>query len=150
MHDPGKLCSAGSPAAACLVLWHLAGSSEQLSAHRPALLAGYVEHVLNAKTQQDTAKLHAYSHLLAGVTHDELSSVLLPAVQRMIKRSPDVTLPTVAMLCRCLRLDLTTYAAALAEPLTQLCRHAKEAVRCSALRLKAEVQLMPSQWQMTT
>jgi hypothetical protein len=116
------------------VLWHCASSPEQLAAHRPALLAGYVEHVLNAKTPQDAARLSAYGHLLAGVTHDEFSSTLLPAAQRMVKRSPDVTLPTVAMLCRCVRLDLSTYTAALAELLTQLCRHAKEPVRCGALR----------------
>lgn len=114
---------------ASLVLWHLENSPEQLAAHRPALLAGYVEHVLNAKSRQDAAKLNAYGHLLAGVTHDELSGVLLPAAQRMMKRSPDVTLPTVAVLCRCVRLDLSPYAASLAEPLSQLCRHAKEPVR---------------------
>lgn len=134
MTDTASSGVAGSPAAACLVLWHFASSPEQLAAHRPALLAGYVEHVLNAKTPQNTARLSAYGHLLAGVTHDDFSSVLLPAAQRMIKRSPDVTLPTVAMLCRCVRLDLSTYAAAIAEPLTQLCRHAKEPVRCSAQR----------------
>jgi hypothetical protein len=114
------------------VLRHLASSPEQLSVHRPALLAGYVEHILNAKAPQDIAKLDAYGHLLAGVTHDEFSSMLLPAAQRMMKRSPDATLPTVAVLFRCMRLDLSTYAATIAEPLVQLCRHAKEPVRYSA------------------
>lgn len=111
------------------MLWHLADSPEQLAAQRPALQAGYVEHVLNAKTRQDASRLNAYGHLLAGATHDELSGVLLPAAQRMMKRSPDVAVPTVAAMCRSVRVDLSAHAASLAEPLGQLCRHPKEPVR---------------------
>lgn len=120
---------AGSPGAARLVLRQLAGSPEQLAAHRPALLAAFVEHVVNAKARPKAAALAAWGQLLAGTSHEEFSGQLLPAAQRMMKRSPDVTLPTVAALCRGVRLDLSAYAAALAEPLSQLCRHVKEPVR---------------------
>ena len=47
-----------------LVLWHLASRPEQLAAHRPALLAAFVEHVVNAKTRAEPAALAAYGQLL--------------------------------------------------------------------------------------
>ena len=112
-----------------LVLWHLRRNPEQLAAQRGVLLSALVEHVVNAKAKPASAVLSAYEPVLATATHDEFSGQLLLAALRMMKRSPEATLPTVAALCRSVRLDLSQHADALQEPLAPLVRHLKEPVR---------------------
>jgi len=112
------------------IISHLAKQPEVLATHRGALLSLYVEHVLGSKERISAAALAGWSSLAAVLTHEDLVSTFLPAVQRMVKRSPDSALPSVALFLGALELDMSGYVKDLVALLLQQCRHAKDSVRC--------------------
>ena len=114
-----------------LVISHLSEQPDALADHCGALLSLYIDHVLGSKERISAAALAGWSQLAASLTHEDLATTLLPAVQRMVKRSPDSALPSVALLLGAVELDLSRYVGDLVALLLLQSRHAKDSVRCS-------------------
>ena len=123
---------AGSPGIVRLIIGQLDRHPDQMAQHRSALFALYIEQVLSAKERPSAAVLAGWAPLAASVSHDELAGTLLPAIQRMVKRNPDIALPSVARLLAGVKVDLSRYVDPLLVLLLQQGRHAKDTVRCAA------------------
>jgi hypothetical protein len=80
---------------------------------RPALLTLVKDGCLAHKATFSAAELDAAQPVFAQLTHDDMQSQLLPAIQRSLKRAPERAFDlTSAMLLRC-SLDPSRYVAAL-------------------------------------
>ena len=86
--------------------------------------------VLSAREAVPPAVLSAYRPLLAGLSREPFAEALLPALLRVVKRSPDAMLPVAEAALGMLTLDLSPHAEALMRDLEQQLRHQKESVRC--------------------
>ena len=86
--------------------------------------------VLSAREAVPPAVLCAYRPLLAGMSRERFAEALLPALLRVVKRSPDAMLPVAEAALGMLTLDLSPHAEALMRDLEQQLRHQKESVRC--------------------
>ena len=125
----GLHVSTGSPGLAWVLLTYLATDGAQLDAHRSALIELYIDKVLSARERPSAAALAQWAHLAALLTLEDLRGTLLPAIQRLAKRSPDVVLPSVAALLAAVRADLSGVVPGLMATLLQLARHARDTVR---------------------
>ena len=85
--------------------------------------------VLSSREAVPPAVLSAYRPLLAGLSRERFADALLPALLRVVKRSPDVMLPVAEAVLGLLTLDLSPHAEALMKDLEQQLRHQKESVR---------------------
>ena len=85
--------------------------------------------VLAARERPANAAIDAYRPLLAALTHEEFCGMIMPLVARMVKRSPDSVLGSIARMLGMLELDLSQHAAPLMADLEPLLRHVKQPVR---------------------
>ena len=86
--------------------------------------------VLSSREAVPHVVLSAYRPLLAGMSRERFAEALLPALLRVVKRSPDVMLPVAEAVLGMLTLDLSLHAEALMKDLEQQLRHQKDSVRC--------------------
>ncbi len=114
---------------------HARSRKDLLDSCQPQLLAVFTDKVLSSREQPSSEVLAAYRPLLASVSASQMAESVLPSVVRNIKRTPDVTLPTVEVLLEAADLDLSAHAAELLPVLVQQTRHAKETVRCASAEI---------------
>lgn len=69
--------------------------------------------------------------LLRGLSQTEVAEQVLPPAVRMMKRSPESVLPTVAVLLDAVQVDLSQHAVQLGADLAPQIRHMKEPIRCA-------------------
>ena len=74
-------------------------------------------------------KLDSYSPMLAQLDEEQFKSVVLLAVLKYVKRTPEAALVSIKALFQALQLDLSSSAQELVDQLVKLARGAKESVR---------------------
>eukprot|EP00898_Chlorokybus_atmophyticus_P007528 jgi/Chlat1/7777/Chrsp66S07244 len=100
---------------------------------KPQMLELYAKVVFGAKERPPAFATTVFAPALQQASHEEFSSVVLPAAVRALKRSPEVGLPTLNSLLSNVSLDLSKDAAELLPSLLQLARHADDSLRTEAL-----------------
>lgn len=120
---------AGSSGLMYAVLHFASQHPEQLASQRHNLLTFYSERVLGAKAVLPAETLHAYNPMLRSLTHEEFGKVVLPAVLKYVKRTPEPALSSTKALLSASQLDLSSYASDLVDQLLKLARGTKESVR---------------------
>ena len=111
----------------------LAHDARLRTACRPALLSTFVQRVLLARERAMPEDLQAYAPLLRILSADELREPVLSNVGKMIKRSPENTLATLAVLLQSSSVEWDTHALQLMKELLPLIRHIKEPIRYASL-----------------
>lgn len=96
------------------------------------LIKGYCTKVLASKDATPAHVQQAYEPLLAQVSSEQFVTSLLPVLLRMLKRSPEVTLPSLASICSSSRLDLSDHANDLLAVLLPNLRSSKDNLRQAA------------------
>ena len=119
------LASAGAPG----LVHTLARDAKLCAACKPALLQSYLSRVVGSRERVSAQDLQAYVPLLRTLSAQELADSVLPNATRMMKRSPEGVLPTVAVLLQSVRVDIDTQAVQLMKDFLPLVRHVKEPVR---------------------
>lgn len=76
---------------------------------QPALLDAFVRTAVSCKQSPRLELVGSCAPLLRQLSHEELSGILLPAMQRALLRSPEVILPSVGRVLAALSLDLSQY-----------------------------------------
>lgn len=102
---------------------------DQLATHKQELLTFYSDTVLGAKAVLPAETLHAYSPLLKTLTQDEFSKLILPAILKFIRRTPEAALSSTQALMSVLQLDLSASASDLMDQLLKLVRGSKDSLR---------------------
>lgn len=87
------------------------------------------EQVLSARAPVPAAITKCYRPLLAHITPEAFAGTLLPALQRVVKRLPEVMLPVADALIGMMTLDLSPHGETLMKDLVQQFRHPKDTVR---------------------
>ncbi|RMX46865.1 hypothetical protein pdam_00022068, partial [Pocillopora damicornis] len=83
---------------------------ETIGKFKKTLLEMYVKAVINSKTRPSHHVLVNIPPLLSHVTHDDFSSLILPALQKSLLRNPEVVLESAAYLISSVSIDLSKYA----------------------------------------
>lgn len=112
-----------------------AARPELLAAHRQLFLSIATDRVLGSREALPASSLLAYKALAGIVTDAEAADILLPAIVRLSKRSPEGVLGSAAALLGMLRLDLSSHAEALTKELVPHLRHSRDAVRRATTHL---------------
>lgn len=100
------------------------------------LLEVYLRETLQVKTKPTPGVLASFAPLLAAVTHEDMAAVLVPALEKALKKSPSGVMGAVAALAAQLPLDLSRYVEALLlPPALRLARSVDEEPREQAVRL---------------
>ena len=100
-----------------------------LSGLQDQLIKGYCNKILASKEATPAHVQQAYEPLLAQVSSEQFVTSLLPVLLRMLKRSPEVTLPSLASICSSSRLDLSDHATDLLAVLLPNLRSSKDNLR---------------------
>lgn len=111
---------------------------DQLAPFRQGLLAFYCDTVLGAKLPASAEKLNAYSPLSAQLSQEDFSSVVLPAILKYMRRTPEAALPSMKALLSATQLDLSSSAHELTDQLLKLVRGSKESVRYAVVTAAGE------------
>lgn len=100
------------------------------------LLEVYVRDALATKGGcNESYKLTSFSSLLASLTPEDFSGVVLPVLEKLQKKNPDSILVAVASLVKLISIDLSAYVGVFLPPLLRQLRSAKEQVRHLAVEL---------------
>lgn len=103
--------------------------ADQLAPLKQDLLAFYSDTVLGAKTVLPSGTLTAYTPLIRSLSQQDFSKVLLPAISKYIRRTPEPALSSTQALLSATQLDLSSIASELLDQLLKLVRGTKESIR---------------------
>ena len=90
----------------------------QAAPSKPVLLESFVKSAVSTRTRPADWLVCQCSPLLRSLSHEEVRSTLLPAMNRSLLRNPEVVLGSLAGILFSLTLDLSPYVADLTKPLT--------------------------------
>jgi hypothetical protein len=125
------------------LLTHLAlpASASLLQPLRVQVLRWMAELMFDAQGKAPPSVRAAFAPFLSTLTHEEMAGAVLPIVDRLFKRSPDLVTPSLQTLFASVSLDLSRYYKAAAGDLLAELRHADDARRRQAvLALQALVR----------
>ena len=122
------LCLAGSEGLARALL-RAPPAAAGLSGLQDHLIKGYCSNVLASKEATPAHVHQAFELLLAQMSYEQFAAPVLPVLLRMLKRSPEVTLPSLTSICSSLKIDLSTHAAELLAVLLPNLRSSKDILR---------------------
>ena len=105
---------------------------DQLAPLKQDLLAFYSDTVLGAKTVLPASTLSAYMPLIRSLSQQDFGKVLLPAILKYVRRTPEPALTSTQALLSATQLDLSSIASELLEQLLKLARGTKETIRYSS------------------
>eukprot|EP00884_Botryococcus_braunii_P017379 jgi/Botrbrau1/4324/Bobra.0232s0016.1 len=129
--------SSGSPGLIRTLLEFCVAQPQYMANKRAAFLGLYTEKVLGARDVLPRETLSAYQPLLKDLSEEEFSGSLLSTAIRMMKRSPESVLGSIAYLFKQLQLELDRHIEQLTSDLLPQLRHAREAVRNGAAEVLA-------------
>ena len=95
---------------------------DQLAPYRQDLLQTYCDTVLGSKTPVSAEKLDAYQPLLAQLDKEQFRGMVLPAVLKFVKRTPEAALVSMKALFQALQLDCSSTAPEVVDQLLKLIR----------------------------
>lgn len=124
-------CLAGSEGLARALL-RAPPAAPGLTGLQDQLTKGYCTKVLASKDATPAHVQQAYEPLLAQVSSEQFVTSLLPVLLRMLKRSPEVTLPSLVSICSSSKLDLSDHANDLLAVLLPNLRSSKDNLRQAA------------------
>lgn len=132
-----KSCIAGSSGLIYAVLHFANQHPDQLAAHKQDLLTFYSDTILGAKAVLPAEAGSAYNPLLENLTQDDFGKIMLPAVLKYVKRTPEPALSSTKALLSAIKLDISSYATELVDQLLKLARGSKDSVRYSSAPLES-------------
>lgn len=94
---------------------------------KTSLLDSFIKVAVSTKIKPDTFYVEQCKPFLKLLKHEEFKSLLLPALQKAMLRSPEIILGSVGRILASVSLDLSPYAVELAKPIAS-CLHSKEDV----------------------
>jgi hypothetical protein len=100
------------------------------------LLEVYLRETVQAKSKPSQHVLAGFAPLLAAVTHEDMAAVLVPALEKALKKSPSGVMGAVAALAAQLPLDLSRYVEGLLlPPALRMAKSVEEEPREQAVQL---------------
>eukprot|EP01102_Stenamoeba_stenopodia_P021554 TRINITY_DN8720_c0_g1_i1.p1 TRINITY_DN8720_c0_g1~~TRINITY_DN8720_c0_g1_i1.p1 ORF type:complete len:398 (+),score=97.10 TRINITY_DN8720_c0_g1_i1:68-1261(+) len=128
----------GHPAVALIGSFCAKHQSDLFVAHKTKFLEGYVQSVLSATIKQDRGYLEWYRGTLKRVEKKEFGEILLPAISRLLKRTPEIAINGISYLLETLSsssafIDLNDFAVEISNNLIPQFKSVDESLRGSTL-----------------